>query len=298
MNFNLKDNRVFKTNAMFLGLLLLINVAGLNLPEWLPTEATQYVIILAPTLILAFILKLNFKERFKIKPIKLTTVIYCVILTAAMAPISILVSELTTYVFGVSEVGIVSFLERLGSNPIRVFFILAITPAICEEFIMRGLLIDLKSKVSIHHLAILNAVLFGLFHTGYDQVFYTMVIGLVIAYAVIITGSIIPGILIHFFNNSMSAFSLLTSDLSTVDYSRSPELSVILKYIPYSIIGAIIIFFVLKRLIKVYQYSDEARIPKEETEPFNLFFTYLPIIIVALVTYLLNYLILSGVLTT
>jgi len=96
------------------------------------------------------------------------------------------------------------------------FFILqlvliAVLPAICEEFAIRGGLFNTLysttySKNKKAKFYVLMALAFGLFHQNITQFFYTAFFGFIIAYVVVKTKSIFPAIIIHFVNNAASVF--------------------------------------------------------------------------------------------
>ncbi len=80
----------------------------------------------------------------------------------------------------------------------------AMVPAFCEEFLFRGLilcsLLPYGKKTAIYG----SAVLFGLMHQNPGQIIYTVVLGIILGYMVVETGSIWGGIILHFLNNFIS----------------------------------------------------------------------------------------------
>lgn len=79
----------------------------------------------------------------------------------------------------------------------------AVLPGIFEEISHRGLLFagyrDSGSKV-----VVVSALLFALMHQNIAQTGYTFFLGLILAATVYYTGSILPAIFLHFFNNFVS----------------------------------------------------------------------------------------------
>ena len=80
----------------------------------------------------------------------------------------------------------------------------AMVPAFCEEFLFRGLilcsLLPYGKKTAIYG----SAVLFGLMHQNPGQIIYTVVLGIILGYIAVETGSIWGGIILHFLNNFVS----------------------------------------------------------------------------------------------
>ena len=95
---------------------------------------------------------------------------------------------------------------------LQVVFV-ALLPAICEETMHRGLLIKGLSSLGIKSAVIISSILFGLMHMNVNQLFYTAILGFIIALSVVIAKSIIPAMIIHFMNNFLSVyFSFATSN--------------------------------------------------------------------------------------
>lgn len=88
----------------------------------------------------------------------------------------------------------------------------AILPAICEEFIHRGLLMrGLFSSVSVKHALVISSLCFGLMHLNIVQVFYATILGLLIGFVSIVGKSIYPAMIIHFVNNFMNVYLTFAS---------------------------------------------------------------------------------------
>jgi len=100
-------------------------------------------------------------------------------------------------------------LEELvtADSPQRLLWLillLAVTPALCEETVFRGVLLGGTRRLAPWRFVLLNGVIFGLFHLSLETVVRflpTATLGIVIAWAVWRTGSIWAGALMHFLNN-------------------------------------------------------------------------------------------------
>ncbi len=83
--------------------------------------------------------------------------------------------------------------------------IFAVTPALCEEFVFRGVfLAGTRGSGSALRVALLNGFVFGAFHVSFESIFRflpTAFLGVVLAWAVLRTSSIWVGALMHFVNN-------------------------------------------------------------------------------------------------
>lgn len=80
----------------------------------------------------------------------------------------------------------------------------AIFPALLEEFFFRGVILGSLSKFGKDFAIFTSAVLFGLIHGNLVQIPFAFLVGLFLGFAVVKSGSIWTGILIHFANNFIS----------------------------------------------------------------------------------------------
>ena len=109
-------------------------------------------------------------------------------------------------------------LENLvtAESPSRFLWLLtllALTPAICEEAVFRGVLLaGIRGRGSVVRVAVVNGLLFGAFHISFESAFRflpTAWLGFILAWAVLSTRSIWVGVLMHFVNNG--SIVLITS---------------------------------------------------------------------------------------
>ncbi len=82
-----------------------------------------------------------------------------------------------------------------------------VIPPIVEEMLFRGAALQSLRRFGDGFAVVASAVLFGLYHANFIQMVFAFLCGLAMGYAVIRTGSLLPSILIHFINNTLS-FSL------------------------------------------------------------------------------------------
>lgn len=104
-------------------------------------------------------------------------------------------------------------LDLVISNSISEFivvvFVLAITPAICEEFLFRGLVLRNMERISRPVTVILfTGFVFALFHLHPFNFVPLIMLGIFITYVTYFSNSIISGIVLHFLNNFISALTV------------------------------------------------------------------------------------------
>ncbi len=90
-----------------------------------------------------------------------------------------------------------------------------VVPPLVEEFAMRGLVMGSLRKYGDGLAIIISALFFGLMHGNMMQIPFAFIVGIALGFAVIKTGSIWTGIIIHAINNGMaSLISLATEEMS------------------------------------------------------------------------------------
>jgi sodium transport system permease protein len=111
-----------------------------------------------------------------------------------------------------------------GDRPFALdLFLMAVSPAICEELLFRGALLRVSRKVlSTPGVVLLNGVLFGAFHLSVYRFFPSAILGIFLAIIVIRSGSIIPAMLFHFLNNASTLWvsrnvNVGLDDVSVID---------------------------------------------------------------------------------
>jgi membrane protease YdiL (CAAX protease family) len=104
-------------------------------------------------------------------------------------------------------------------NPTNVFGIIlsfvatAITPALVEEFAMRGAVMGSLRKYGDSFAIITSALIFGIMHGNLVQIPFAFILGLFFGFAVIKSGTIWTAIIIHFLNNLFSiSFDYILGD--------------------------------------------------------------------------------------
>lgn len=105
------------------------------------------------------------------------------------------------------------------TSPILLIAVFALTPAVIEELCFRGYLFSaLQGFFTPTRTIVVTAVLFGLFHvlTGsallVERFIPSTLMGLIIGWVAYRTGSVVPGILIHFVHNGLLNMVLYYQD--------------------------------------------------------------------------------------
>lgn len=81
---------------------------------------------------------------------------------------------------------------------------MAVIPAVVEECSFRGALMQPLRSHGDKTAILLSAIVFGAFHGNLQQIPFAFMVGLVLGFVTVKTGSIVPAMLIHFINNGNS----------------------------------------------------------------------------------------------
>ena len=85
-------------------------------------------------------------------------------------------------------------------------FLVAVLPAICEEFLHRGILLQGIKHIGFKKAIVISSLLFALIHFNVQQVFYAFIIGLILGFVAVVSKNIYPAMIIHFVNNGIATY--------------------------------------------------------------------------------------------
>lgn len=93
------------------------------------------------------------------------------------------------------------------SEFLLVAFVIAVTPAVCEEFFFRGLVLTNFERVMTPSKTVfMTGFIFAIFHFHPFNILPLILLGFFLSYVVYYSNSILTGIVVHFVNNFLSAF--------------------------------------------------------------------------------------------
>jgi hypothetical protein len=202
-----------------LGLLvLLIGVYFLLIAQFSELEsldgfviATFEFILLIPIAVILFIRKVSWRElglsRFETREIALG----CGLLVAVY--FIVIINNLVMMALDIiTQADVIS--EMLGEidSPFLFVFVIAIAAPVTEELFFRGFLFKgFREKYGWINALMFSSIIFALFHGQIATLIPTFLLGALFAYMFQRTGSVIPGMLLHFAVNSMGACVLLAA---------------------------------------------------------------------------------------
>ena len=181
--------------------------------------AQQLLLLLMPLLIWMFANRISFKNFLKFEPLELINVIIIVGIALLMQPgmmfVGGLVGLFSPNIIAEAVTGIMDYPFWL------VVVTIAVTPSIVEELVFRGYIQNQYEGLGIKKAAIISGLFFGIIHMNMQQFFYAFLAGVVFAYIVYYTKSIIAGMLAHFVLNGSQ---LLMLRMALLAESRHEEL--------------------------------------------------------------------------
>lgn len=163
------------------------------------------------------------------------------------------------------------------------FIATAIVPALVEEFACRGIILGSLRKFGDGFAIIVSSVIFGLIHGNFEQIPFAFLIGLILGFVTVKTGSIWLACAIHSLNNAVSVIfgylsQLADSNIQGLVYNIYSALSLI--------VGIIGIYLLAKRKEDTFKLSG-AQTQASEAKKHKWFFTQ-PVIIILTVICLIE----------
>ncbi len=117
----------------------------------------------------------------------------------------------------------------------------AITPAIVEEFAMRGVAFSALRKYGNGFAVLVTAGIFGLLHGNLEQIPFAFLIGLYLGFLTAKTKSIVPAVVLHFYNNLSSVIFSYVQDNVSQSTMQFVFMFYLLIMICFGIVGMIVL---------------------------------------------------------
>ena len=166
---------------------------------------TQLIILLVPFAIVLYTKK-DIRLTYGFHKTGAVSFLGAFLIILGMYPINIVLSYGLILLFPQSADNVVTtFSTIMDGSAVSVFLVIALTPAICEEMLFRGLIYNsMKARYRASVAIGIVAVLFGIYHMSLVKFIPTGLLGFVLCYVAYKTGSIFPSMMMHFINNALS----------------------------------------------------------------------------------------------
>ena len=265
----MKNKNIFKINIIYFVALLgvatlfALGYFGVIQNDILSSFLIQVVVIFAiPMLMYTLLISKNVKKTFKHAGFNKITP-YAIALSILLG---VVLYFINSFIADISQSMISMFgYERITQSTQTVYnyetlfkelCISAVLPAICEEFLHRGILLHAGKKCgNVRYSLIVSSILFGLTHLNINQFFYATILGGLIGYVSLVSNSIYPAIIIHFMNNFLSNYFYygyhLKFPLATIVYNIKNFLySNFMLYILFTVLGVALLVYLYITLVK------------------------------------------------
>lgn len=243
---------------------------------------TEYGLVLGPVLALTLYFRLKPRTALRLKPLRLKT--------AALVFATVLFSLPITLFLNLLVIAAISWFGKAYDLPIPtadsmaqltvLFFIISISAGLCEEFFFRGMMLGaLEKRFGFWPGIVGSALLFGLFHFNPQNLLGPVFLGLLFGYLVLVTDSLLAGIICHMTNNGVSVLVsyFMTKAVPTMQgagkgidmFNQNPKLA-LLAVAFYGILSAgcaLVVFALLMTIRKIeVKATEEVSAPVAESE--------------------------------
>lgn len=156
---------------------------------------------------------------------------------------------------------------NFGSFTLAVF-VLALLPAIAEELIFRGIIFNgLRTKFNETGAILISAIMFSLMHSSFQQFVYPFILGSIMAWLVIRTGSIFSSMLVHFINNFLVVMFAYIQNVTGWSMDLPREWWFYLLAFALLFVTASILILIDKYYFK-HKSKEQSEIQKGRTSPY------------------------------
>lgn len=277
-----KMKPIFKGNSFvlvlvtiqFIGSLILGNTIGAKMTTGQLLVFSQVAFLLVPTAIYFIITKKPIKETLKLNKLYITDIICLIAIGILCYPIAGLCANISSIFFENNVQAVVNQLQ--GISFATLIGIMALIPAICEEIVMRGVVLSEYKYKNTFKAAVMNGIIFGLMHLSGQQFLYAAVLGFLFAYIVRITGSLFSTMIVHFVFNG---FNMTVSYMATkfqgdamveaVPMTANTFLSAIITLSIMSTISGFIIWLLVRYMKKKRERLNLNIVSQDENEEEN-----------------------------
>jgi sodium transport system permease protein len=202
--------------AVFCGVLILMIrfFMGLAMPApqnfrdlAVAAAVTALVVVATPALLMAVMLTRNPVQTLLLKRPPLAALPLAMLLALVLHPAVIMLQVVVRRIYPINE-ELVEALHGMFAQPESLWVLLltfALIPAVCEELAFRGFILSgLRRSGSKWTAIAVSSIFFASAHAIFQQSLVACLLGLVIGYLAVQTGSLWPGVLFHVVHNSLA----------------------------------------------------------------------------------------------
>ncbi|HVU87484.1 MAG TPA: ABC transporter permease subunit/CPBP intramembrane protease [Pirellulales bacterium] len=237
------------------------------------TLVTQLVVVATPALLMTIMLARSARQTLLLRVPAAATIPAAILLALAIYPIAGWLTVIVQQLYPLNPYLKDALAGLMTDRPElwKMLLVIAVTPAICEELAFRGFILS-----GLRHLGhkwraiVISSLLFGITHAVFQQSIVAFLLGLVVGYIAVQTGSLLPGMFYHVTHNSLM---VLTLAVTAESFEKYPALGYLMKNAPdgegylangYTVIAAGLVAVVLLNWFRRLPYAKSAEESLEE----------------------------------
>ena len=176
---------------------------------------TLVVLLAGPALLMTLLLTRSPRDTLSLRRPGLSCVICSVLLALTLHPAAMWVATGIQYLYPVDErmAGQLQQIQAIVASAPSSWYVLAVLalmPALCEELAFRGFILSgLRHMGSRWRAIVISSLFFGVTHGVLQQSISATLVGMVLAYIVIQTGSLWTSVAFHLVYNSLGLAAFL-----------------------------------------------------------------------------------------
>jgi len=172
---------------------------------------SQLVVVATPALLMTVMLTRSPRKTLllNLSPAALMAIPVVMMLAVCVHPIARALQAIVLYLYPLSD-GVKEELAKLFTDihTPTLIIMLTVVPAICEELAFRGFILSgLRHMGHKWRAIVVSSIFFGVTHGVFQQSLVACLLGTLIAYIAVQTGSIFPGIIFHMLHNGLQLFA-------------------------------------------------------------------------------------------
>ncbi len=160
------------------------------------------------------------------------------------------------------------------------FIFIVVVPALVEEFACRGIILGSLRKFGDGFAIIASAIVFGLMHGNFVQMPFAFLVGLILGFVTVKSGSLWVAVAIHASNNFIS----LAMEFFFSNVSINIQNIIYMFYITVTLLLGIAVILCLND--REFYKLESLELKCSEREKYKWFFTSVPIIIFCVISIL------------
>lgn len=234
-----------------------------------------------PFLLYAAHTQIPFSSAVPLRRVSPRLIVVAVMMSLSVSVIGIYASEALSYLLSAFDVYFYEPILVLPDDIISIIFYvlnLTVVPAIFEEIAFRGVLMQSLRRFGDSFALLTSAILFALVHISPLSMPNAFLMGLVIGYFVLFTGSLYTGMIIHLVHN---LFSLLISQLGHLDHSIANIIFLSIQAV-YMVLGVAAVILLLRGYDNMFALKHSNTINRS-SQKLRCFFCTLPFLLLLIV---------------